>query len=77
MFFINIGMLVSSGFSVYLIDPDKINGPSKVNSHVAYCMLPCVVKPFYLATRDTGVPNLIQFHLLESQWYSYFDSYLV
>ena len=47
---INIGMLVSSGFSVYLMTQslesynlDKINGPSKVISHA-------------VATQDTGVP---------------------
>ena len=58
---INIGMLISSGFSVYLMtqsleshNPDKINGPSKVNSHITYCFM---YSKTILTTRDTGVPN--------------------
>ena len=54
-------------FSVYLMtqsleshNSDKINGLSKVNSHVAYCFH--VVKLFY--PLETQVFLIIQFHLL-------------
>ena len=50
-------MLVSSGFSVYLMTQslesynlDKINGPSKVISHAS------MYSKTILATQDTGVP---------------------
>ena len=45
--------------------------PSKVNIHVAYCFHE-LVYPL-----ETQVFLILQFHLLESQWCSYFDSYLV
>ena len=52
---INIGMLVSSGFSVYLMTQslesynlDKINGPSKVISHASMYSSSSLERPHFL-----------------------------
>ena len=59
LFSVLYGILVSSGFSMYLMTQslesynlDKINGPSKVISHTS------MYSKTILPTQDTGVPNL-------------------
>ena len=67
---------VLNGFSVYLMtqsleshNPDKINGPSKVNS-LAYCFHETII-----TTRDSGVPIIIQ--LQHNGVLALIDSYLL
>ena len=71
---INIGMLVSSGFPVFLMTQSlESDNLDKINLMVHLKLLvtlPCIVKQFY----PLKVSLILQFHLLESQWCAYFDS---